>query len=74
MELCGIPHSIVQKILGHSPQDITGRHYIAATPETIREVAERLDARTRQLSSDGAARNEVTRPIGITGTESQLIN
>lgn len=44
MELLGIPHTIVQKILGHSAKDITGRHYIAATIETVRMVADRLDA------------------------------
>ncbi len=44
MELLGIPHAIVQKILGHSPKDVTGRHYVAATVETVRMVAERIDA------------------------------
>ncbi len=44
MELLGIPHTIVQKILGHSAKDITGRHYVAATVETVRLVAGRIDA------------------------------
>lgn len=44
MELLGIPHAIVQKILGHAAKDITGRHYVAATVETVRMVAERIDA------------------------------
>jgi len=75
MELCGIPHVIVQKILGHSAQDITGRHYIAATAETIRDVAERLDARTRRGSvprSRGVS--EVGERPPERATESQLIN
>nr|MBA3769595.1 site-specific integrase [Blastocatellia bacterium] len=75
MELCGIPHAIVQKILGHSAQDITGRHYIAATAETIREVAERLDARARRGSvprSPGAS--EVDEEVPEKFMKSELIN
>ncbi|MBK7514019.1 MAG: site-specific integrase [Chloracidobacterium sp.] len=44
MELLGIPHAIVQKILGHAAKDITGRHYVAAAVETVRMVAGRIDA------------------------------
>lgn len=44
MELLGIPHAVVQKILGHAAKDITGRHYVAATLETVRMVAGRIDA------------------------------
>ncbi len=44
MELLGVPHAIVQKMLGHSAKDITGRHYVAATIETVRMVALRIDA------------------------------
>ncbi len=47
MELIGIPHAIVQKILGHAAADITGRHYIAATPETVQMVADKINARSR---------------------------
>ena len=49
MELLGIPHAIVQKILGHAAADVTGRHYIAATAETVRMVADKLDARNEGL-------------------------
>ncbi|MEJ7622915.1 MAG: site-specific integrase [Pyrinomonadaceae bacterium] len=44
MELLGIPHAIVQKILGHSAKNITGRHYVAASVETVRMVADRINA------------------------------
>ena len=54
MELLGIPHTIVQKILGHAAADITGRHYIAAAPDTVRMAADKLDAR-----NDGRSHNNL---------------
>lgn len=66
MELLGIPHAIVQKILGHAAKDITGRHYVAATIETVRMVAERMDAYNENgtLSFPSAIYEKKSTPVG----------
>jgi integrase len=53
LEGLGIAFTVLQKIMGHAAESVTGKHYLPATIDDVQDVADKLDARNARGVSVG---------------------